>query len=212
MGSRPKFQPWCLKIRCNKDLPRLANLTPKKRKEYFETNRNVLKHQSQVCLLIDGELVAFPSINRDINKLAENPPLLLLQFAGISEAGTTRTMMKLKTAARIQIVQIDTAIYSFEPVLKRLQETKDMQLKDELLFWSDHQPIQEPPEPPTRLTERIIEADPAQDLCHLLGTTKSVKLDHSQRNSLLACLTQRVSLIQGPPGKTLLRPAYNVFF
>jgi hypothetical protein len=39
-----------------------------------------------------------------------------------------------------------------------------------------------------------------QDLQDTVGATRNVKLDSAQAQSLLNGLSQRVSLIQGPPG------------
>jgi hypothetical protein len=40
-----------------------------------------------------------------------------------------------------------------------------------------------------------------KDLKDILKTQKSIILDDSQMRSLCACFMQRVSLVQGPPGK-----------
>jgi hypothetical protein len=149
--------------------------------------------------LIDQEIAAFPTINRDEELLAQNPPVVILQFEG--EASTVRVLLKLETAKHIKLVQIDTAIFAFEPVLKALQEIKSFPLSRELLFWKDDSIVE--CLPLQNRTTNIIEAiraNPYQDLQGLLSTPTPVVLDKSQAASLLSGLTQKVSLIQGPPG------------
>jgi len=109
----------------------------------------------------------------------------------------------VKTATRISLVQIDTAVFAFAPVLKRLQEAKELPLLDELL--SSSSPTS-PPQAPSQLLDVVgkIRANSLGDLKHLLKTASSIQLDTSQLASLLSGLTQSVSLIQGPPGKNQL--------
>lgn len=127
----------------------------------------------------------------------ETPPTVLLSFSG--KASTTKALTKLKMAVNIKLVQIDTAVFSFEPILLRLQDIRSLELEDEVLCWKKGNEIQEPPSPPTDIIEAI-EADPSQDLQALISTPKTVNLDEAQSSSLLMGLKQRVGLIQGPPG------------
>ena len=108
-------------------------------------------------------------------------------------------------------MQIDTAVFSYEPVLHRLQDTKAIELKDELLCWEKGVPMQLPPSPPIDIIRGIEAARPTQDLRSLLGTQgKPIVLDPAQTASLLMGLRQRVSLIQGPPGTEInIPPAIN---
>jgi hypothetical protein len=198
-GSEPKFTPWALKLQCLRDFPEMAKLEPKKRKEYWkkDINKKTLQHQSLACLLMDGEVVAFPAINRNEDLLAAVPPVLLLQFKG--EASTTKALLRLKTAKDIKLVQIDTAVFSYEPILQRLQKMKHLELKDEMLLWKVGETLSDVDSSPTSIINTI-ESNPTQDLRHLLKAPDSIKLDTSQTSSLLMGLKQRVSLIQGPPG------------
>lgn len=118
-GVPNRRQAWGMQFLCKSDIPRLFKGKPKDRKAYLKDNRNLFKNQSVACLLADGAVVAFPTINRNIDLLAEEPPIVTLQFA--SEAGTTNALLRVKTAKRITLVQIDTAVFAFAPVLRRLQ-------------------------------------------------------------------------------------------
>lgn len=197
-GVPTRRQAWGMQFLCKSDIPRLFKGKPKDRKAHLMDNRNLFKHQSVACLLADRKVVAFPTINRNADLLAEQPPIVTLQFP--SEAGTANTLLRLKTAKSISLVQIDTAVFAFAPVLRRLQEAKELPLLDELL--SSSSPNSTPQSPSQSLdVVRKIKADPLGDLKHLLQTASSVRLDASQIASLLSGLTESVSLIQGPPGK-----------
>ncbi|KAJ7035052.1 P-loop containing nucleoside triphosphate hydrolase protein [Mycena alexandri] len=216
-GSDNRACRWGITLRAENDVWFLRNA--KNRKKYLDDHRNYLKHQAYTCLLVDNELCAFPTIYRDEDRLAEKPPkgpVVILQLEG--EASLIKTLVKLKQNKKpqIKLIQIDTAIFSYEPVLRALQEMRDMPLADELLCWSPNSTLEPPsyPESTTRITTitarpksasptaiaEAIRSNPRQDLSALLNTPKSIVLDDSQASSLIAGLTQRVSLIQGPPG------------
>ncbi|KAF8213839.1 P-loop containing nucleoside triphosphate hydrolase protein [Mycena galopus ATCC 62051] len=194
-GSDKRTCRWGITLRANHDLwffRKVAN-----RKKFLDDNRNYLKHQAYTY---DDEVVAFPTIHRDEDRLAEKLPVVILQLEG--DSSTTNALFKLKKKSRpkIKLIQIDTAIFSYQPILAVLQEMRSMPLSHELLCWSPTSTVESPS---FRLPTRIIEAlrsNPRQDLGPLLQTPKPILLDKSQAMSLLAGLTQKVSLIQGPPG------------
>jgi hypothetical protein len=150
------------------------------------------------CLLFDGEIAAFPVVHRDEALLARNPPVIVLQFSD-DESGIERLLIGLKTAENVKIIQLDTAVFSYEPVLKVLQNMRELPLSDDLLYWDENKDVGRLP----TYVEHVVHAlqhNPRTDLQGLIGTNKSIILDGSQASSLLSGLTQKVSLIQGPPG------------
>ncbi|KAJ7494732.1 P-loop containing nucleoside triphosphate hydrolase protein [Mycena galericulata] len=189
---------WGITLQCAKDLPFFDKVKPddSERKAHLKNSRNILKHQSLTCLIVDGEMVAFPTINRDEDLLAQTPPMFVLQLEG--DATISKVLLRLKTAKDIKLVQIDTAVFAFEPVLKALQEMKSMPLAPELLFWSADDILRNPSSSPTHIISALT-SNPRCDVGRLLNTPKSIVLDASQAKSLLSALTQKVSLIQGPP-------------
>jgi hypothetical protein len=191
---------WGLKLKCNTDFNKLfkTKVDPKKRKSHLTANPNTFKHQSLACLIVDGDVVAFPTIIRNEDLLIQTPPIVVLQLTG--DASTHKALLRLKTAKIVKLVQIDTAVFSYEPVLRRLQDIKELSLADELLLWDPSHPTKEPPFIPTQIVTSL-ERDSSKDLQQLLDTPKPIKLDASQGASLLMSLTQRVSLVQGPPGE-----------
>ena len=200
-GEPKKRLPWGLQLQCISDLPQLAKLKDKDkgRKEHFLANPNLFRHQSQGCLIVDEEIAAFPIIHRDIDQLACKPPIITLHLGGL--ASTSNSLLKLKTGRNIKFVQIDTATFAYEPILRGLQEIRDLSLAEEILFWIPGSTSIRSPHMPKALIKRL-EDDRSQDIQDLLQTPKSIRLDKIQMDSLLDGLKKRVSLIQGPPGES----------
>ena len=197
-GEPKKRLPWGLQLQCISDLPQLAKLKDKGRKDYVAANLNLFRHQSQGCLIVDEEITAFPIIHRDPDQLAHKPPIITLHFGDI--ASTSKSLLKLKSGQKVKFVQIDTATFAYEPILRGLQEIRDLSLADEILFWTPGSTSIRPPHMPTALI-KILEDDPLRDIQGILQTPKSIRLDETQMKSLLHGLKRRVSLIQGPPGE-----------
>ena len=208
-GDPRKRRPWGMRLQATTSLQHLFHCKPKDRKAYLDSNRNLFKHQSLTCLVLDDEIVAFPTIERDVDHLADKLPIVTLLFAG--KMSTIKALLRLKTAKSVKLVQIDTAVFAFEPVLRGLQRLKDMPLVDELLFWCPEHSMSQPPHAPTAFIGQV-ERNPTRDLQGLLSTTKSIQLDDSQALSLLTGLKQKVSLIQGPPGETADSPPQRIYF
>ncbi|KAL8800714.1 MAG: hypothetical protein Q9182_004986 [Xanthomendoza sp. 2 TL-2023] len=151
------------------------------------------------CGTENGEITAFPSIHRDADLLAAMPPVISIKFVDAAEASLAKTLLKLKTCQVIKLVQIDTAIFAYEPILHSLQRMKTLPLANELLFWTPGTSIGQPPNAPSRVIDNL-EQNPPSDLRAWTGSSKPIVLDGSQHASLVASLKQTVSLIQGPPG------------
>jgi hypothetical protein len=62
--------PWGLKLQCLYDFPQLARIKDDKRKKFLMDHNKIFKHLSLACLIIDGEIVAFPTVNRDEDLLS----------------------------------------------------------------------------------------------------------------------------------------------
>lgn len=199
MGTDHKRLPWGVVLRCNEGLPHLKKVQPNKRKNFLNDNRHILRQGSMACLLIEGKPAAFPTIHRDEEELARIPAAITIRFA--DDSTLLYALAKMKTAGSVTLVQLDAAVFAFEPFLRRLQEMKELPLSDELLHWDASKDIEGPSFEPAKVI-RDLRTQSGKDLKDVLRITKSVILDESQTNSLCACLHQRVSLVQGPPGES----------
>lgn len=174
------------------------------RVKYLRENRDIVRHQSIGCLLNNGEIVAFGTIDRDEDLLAE----LIVVLQIWDEQAFMKSLLALKTTANphsFQLLVMDTALFAYEPILKRLQDIKQFPLSEELVH------LREIPATNNDKITKIIGKvqDEKRDLLKLLDVRKSFKLDTSQENAILDGLLKRVSLIQGPPGKQTVSLQYS---
>ena len=197
-GEERKRTKWGLIVAGRNDIPQLRNKHDvKSRKAYLSEHRNIFKHQSLACLIVGKEVVAFPTINRNEDLLAKVPPEIVLQFEG--GESTTNALRKLKLGDDVTLIQIDTALFSYEPILKGLQQTKTLPLSSELLLWKKGDEISYVSDQAVQVVEAL-RHNPQTNLQSLLSTSNSIQLDNTQAASLISGLEQTISLIQGPPG------------
>ncbi|KAL4068441.1 P-loop containing nucleoside triphosphate hydrolase protein [Scleroderma yunnanense] len=191
---------WGLQLLCAADFPIFKNVKDKDRRKFLTDDHRgskFLRHQSLACLIADNVVLSLGIIHREEDLLAKKPPVIVLQIEG--QVSISKTLLQLKVAKQVRLIQIDTAIFSFEPVLKALQKMPILPLSEEILFWENGKAIGSPPISVPEITLRLAR-DPSTDIQPLLDTPKSIRLDSCQARSLLAGLNQRLSLIQGPPG------------
>ncbi|KAH7890599.1 P-loop containing nucleoside triphosphate hydrolase protein [Phlebopus sp. FC_14] len=199
-GSGDRRTRWGLMLECDDDLRELKGVEAKNRLTFLtKDNRGskILRHQSLACLIANNQILSFGTIQRVEELLAKNPPVIVLGLHG--EASTAKTLSHLSGGEHVQLVQIDTAFFAFEPVLLALKRMRRVPLCEEILFWEKDAL----PEPAAHQITRIIEpirSNPSVELKSLLTLAKSVTLDSSQAKAMVEGLGQRVSLIQGPPG------------
>lgn len=196
-GPETKRKPCSLKLLCPDDVPQLRNVRAVDRKKYLADNKNVLKHQSLGCLISNGKIVAFATVDRDEDLLAKQPAIVVLRVADASSFG--KVLMACKLAADLCFVQVDTAVFAYEPILKCLQSLTELPLEDQLLSLTPSSTETVSGIQPTKIINAI-RGRWEEDLQNIIKSTHSIKLDQAQADSLLTGLLKRVSLIQGPPG------------
>ena len=194
-----QWVPWALTFECKSDFWRFKNIiNAKAREAHLKKNPRFLRHQSLTCLIADDEVVAFPSIVRDEKLLARDRPILVLRFDN-GWQGIANALMCVPKAEHVKLIHIDTAVFAYEPILAALQMKHTLPLEREILFFKGGMTL----DPPTHYPKEIvaaIKASPTQDLQRLLRTPKPIRLDQAQADALVNALSQRVALIQGPPG------------
>jgi len=205
-GTPDRRVKWGIQLECAHDLSIFDGVKPKDRKAALQNHRRFAKHGSMSCILINDKVIGFASIYRDEDLLSSKPPVFVVQLEG--EASTVNVLTRLKTASNVKMVQIDTALFAYEPVLKAIQDIKDVPLAEELVFWNKDSPTRPPSFDEPDIVSAL-ELDPGCELQSHLQTSSSVKLDQKQATSLITGLTQKVSLIQGPPGG-FIRSSFNL--
>jgi len=191
---------WGIMLQCNQDFPIFRDVKDKDRRTFVTDDHRgskLLSHQSLACIVADNTILSLGVIHRDEDLLANKPPVVVLQIEG--QISTSKALLRLKVAKSIRLIQINVALFAFEPILKALQKVNIMPLSEEILLWEEGVSVMSPTIAIPKITSPLTR-DPSMDLQGLLQTSKPIKLDSSQARSFLAGLNQRVSLIQGPPG------------
>lgn len=197
-GQISRRKACCLKLTCEKDIPQMARLkTSTERNRYVKDNKNFIRHQSFGCLIADGHVLAFATVERDETLLARSPPIIVLRIEDTEPF--VKVLLAGKRSQDLSFVQVDTAVFAYEPILKCLQKITELPLKEQIVDLLPGSSMVEAGVMPADILDRI-QSDCQKDLRDVLNIRKSVKLDQPQADSLITGLTKRVSLIQGPPG------------
>ncbi|KAL2808249.1 P-loop containing nucleoside triphosphate hydrolase protein [Aspergillus granulosus] len=195
-GNDSRQHPCGMVFSCSKGLEDLEKVGQNDRATFLDNDRSFLRHDSFGCLLRGQEIVSFAKINRQVNLLLSNPPKIVLRVIG--DEAVKKTLLYFKLHNDIQFVFVDTPVFAYEPILRRLQDKIDFPLAEELLEHHPEASIIHSHTIPSSLINDI--KDDQTSLQDLLDAKNPISLDPSQRESMLCGLTQRVSLIQGPPG------------
>ena len=201
IGSR---QGWALVFECRDGLRVLPKGDHSKREQFLRDHRKVLANGSLACLLADGKLVGLSLIWRKESRLAQVPPVLHVHLPD-SEIAVRHILSGLRAAKDVQMVQLGTAAYAYEPILQQLQNAKLLPLAEKILQWSpDNTVLDTSQSDSTSLNNLVsqLESNPSMELKSALSLRKSIKLDFCQARSLIAGLTQQIAIVQGPPGNT----------
>lgn len=203
-GTANRREPWAVRVRLKKDLPGLEKFQGTGRRQYVEMHLSFLKHGSMACITVDGEVVALVTVRRDNELLIEEPPILVLQFPTATDS--SNCLKRIHQGKEWKLVVLETPLYAYEPILRRLQLMKKIPLEEDLLFWTPEMEKVGDPVYTLRESEKIkkLKVNLTQGNCvrRVLncGGSKEMVLDEKQGDAMLAALTRRVGLVQGPPG------------
>ena len=192
---------WALHFECIDGLPQVQNLHPKQRKKFIQENRNYLKNESVGCLVVDeGTFLSLATIFREEKLLEQQPAVLCL---GVPGSDVQKVLLRAKTSQQLSFIQLDTPIFSYEPILKQLKEIKELPLVNELFCSTGATTIprvEYKAKPGLAALSEQLEKDNSTLVSGALDISKQITLDLSQAQCFLAGVQKKVSLIQGPPG------------
>ncbi|KAI0107176.1 P-loop containing nucleoside triphosphate hydrolase protein [Nemania sp. FL0031] len=192
--------PWALKLQCMNDLPQMPKKSEAMRRKYLKDNPKYLKHETLACIIADEEVVTLGTLIREEDLLAMQPPVLCLQIPG---ANSERVLRSIKGAKAVKLVQLNTALFSYAPILKQLPEIKELPFEEEVLRWNPKSKSQPPgyglPSIISTLLGDLL-SSPSIDIQNALQLPNSTKLDKSQAACFVTGMLSRLSVIQGPPG------------
>ena len=193
-----RLKPFALSLACQKGLNPLYSYTPADRKSYLLENRQFFKHQAFGCLLHAGDIIAFGTVERDVDKLCLDPPEVVIRILG--GAALKKTLLSFKLYKDIEFLVVDAPVFAYEPILRCLQDKTDLTLAKDLLEYNPSDTATQSNLVPSSIQDQLA-AVCDNNIQHILGTQQPVHLDSSQLKSFLSGLKQSVSLIQGPPGE-----------
>ncbi|KAE8380077.1 P-loop containing nucleoside triphosphate hydrolase protein [Aspergillus bertholletiae] len=196
-GDPKRLRPCTLAISCAKGLETVSNLPAAERKAFLKENRNYLRHNSFGCLLHNKDIIAFATLDRNVDQLCRDVPVIVLRVLG--EHAMKKTLKSFKLHNDIKFLLVDASVFAYEPVLKCLQTKADLPLSQELLEYQRGEPAAGSGLIPADIVQSI-QTMGNGNIQPLIRTKKPVNLDSTQLLSFVSGLTQRVSLIQGPPG------------
>lgn len=198
---QPRASPWSITLVHEADIPQLASQggsdSKRARLDWLKKNNRFLKHGSLVAVYANDTMVAFATVHREEDLLAQVPPVVVIRLEG--ESTVVRALPKLRTATRVKLLPVSVALFAYEPILKAMQNTLTIPLSSELLYWNAGRSPAMIEDPILSLTNAL-RTNLSTDLKHFLNLSNSIKLDKSQGNSFLMGLTQAAAIIQGPPG------------
>ncbi|KAI0152242.1 P-loop containing nucleoside triphosphate hydrolase protein [Hypoxylon sp. NC0597] len=187
-------RPCTLVLQCENDILQMGRASAEVRKKELKKTPAFLRHQSFGCLMKNGVLLAFATLDRNEDRLSLMPPRLCLQVIGADMLGE---VFKALRSGTVDFLLASTPIFAYEPILERLKRKTDIELGHDILIHS-----KDPKEStikPVSIIEAL-ESSPTSNLRGLLKTTKNINLDPSQVTALIHGLKYQTCQIQGPPG------------
>ncbi|KAJ2983613.1 hypothetical protein NUW58_g6220 [Xylaria curta] len=192
--------PWAIKLQCMSGLPQMPKKDDETRRKFLKDHPKYLKHESLACVIADKEVITLGTLIREEDLLSVQPAILCLQ---IPAANCERALQRINGTKAVKLVQLNTAMFSYAPILKQLAEIKELPFENEILRWNAESKSQPPgyvlsPTMTTLLKDLL--SNPSRDIQDALRLPSSTTLDKSQAACFVTGMVQRLSAIQGPPG------------
>ncbi|KAL2074253.1 hypothetical protein VTL71DRAFT_8031 [Oculimacula yallundae] len=187
-----------LAVYCESGLERLSRLAAADKKRFLADFKNYLKHQSFGALVGGNDIYGFAHVNREIDLLVREPPIVLLQFP--DETSFTRAVVALKTSRNLRFTLVNTPIFAYEPILKSLKKIIELPLEQNLLSPGTHDKNFEPLPSLKSMANKILASANIEGGVRVTSNGRRIELDESQVCSVVNALTTPVTVIRGPPG------------
>lgn len=195
--------PYTLYAACNQGVNFPRKLTQGGKKAFITDSKNFIKHDSFGALCLDGSVIAFGSLVRDVENLLKTPPVIGFRFTDDSGLKHALTVLQGPYKDQVRFLIVDTATFAYEPILKRLKTIGELSLEPQLI--NPEQPCQDGPrstklDPFLMQMKSAFQAGVRVKMPTTLRLDKEIYLQDAQLNSFVHGLSRDVALIQGPPG------------
>ena len=138
--------------------------------------------------MVDETEITLGTIIREEDLLIKKPPVLCLQ---IPAKELERALRCLLYAKNVKLIQLNTAAFAYVPILKQLQEIKEISVENELLHWKSGTTLRIPNYNLSPELMRVLDKlkiDPSHDLRNALRLSCPTKLDNAQALCFLSAL------------------------
>ncbi|KAK4061577.1 uncharacterized protein Triagg1_10286 [Trichoderma aggressivum f. europaeum] len=204
LGTAFRARPFTLMVQCREGITFPPNKrSPEAKKKYLEEYKNFVKHSAIGALCLEKDIIAFGSIVREVDGLIKDPPVVGIQVTDNAGLKLAIKALMSQDFSRLKFYVVDTATFSYEPILQRLKEVTEIPIENAIL-----DPAGPPPtyDPPPRLRAFIRELINCRqkglgaELGPKLGFKRTIQIRDAQLDSLIKGLENPVGQIQGPPG------------
>ncbi|KAK8123367.1 hypothetical protein PG999_003285 [Apiospora kogelbergensis] len=197
-GNSQRGKKCSVAVQCQRGLERLTKMKAPLRKAYLEDNKNYLRHQSFGALVSGQTIFGFAFVERNVDLLCEQPPIVCLQFTDSQALG--KALLALKSNCDCNFVLVNTPTFAYEPVLKGLQNMTSLPLQELILDLPGPHDLDTPlgSAARTRLVNKF-KGLSYQETDVVLGQVKR-RVDRSQVEAFTTALESPLALVQGPPG------------
>ncbi|KFA80339.1 hypothetical protein S40288_08438 [Stachybotrys chartarum IBT 40288] len=181
----------------------LRKMSEKKRKQFVEEKKTLFKHGSFCVLCVEKNIIAFGTVVREPSQLMRTTPVIGIHFT--NNSGLKAVLNTLNSSSRelMKLYVMDTAVFAFEPILKRLQDISDLPLQEALVDPSQSGAKCEHPPLLKSMLESLSRAAKNGDkvnLSRFVPMKTPISVCGAQLKSLVMGLEMKMGLIQGPPG------------
>ncbi|KAJ6784538.1 hypothetical protein PWT90_06756 [Aphanocladium album] len=197
-GDEGRARQCALRVSVGSGLERLTKLPATERKTFLAENRNFLPHQAFGAVSSNCTIIGFAFAVRNIDDLVRDPPLLSLSFC--SSDSMEKALRNAAQSQHLEFILVDTPVFAYEPVLRRLREIAELPLDKHLLQMEDGDAEQRF-EIPAKLQAEIRKIrEHSPDGAYLDIAGRSYHIDAAQAAALVTALQNPLAVIQGPPG------------
>ncbi|KHN99716.1 CbxX/CfqX [Metarhizium album ARSEF 1941] len=201
--SDKHVDPLALRLQCEVGIVFPPSCSKENRKDFLESSKSFMKHNSMGALCRNNEIIAFGCLIRDVDLLLKKPPIVVIRFINADALKKSVEALLHNSRGELQFYVVDTATFAYEPILQRLKDIHELPLEDMILEPKSATSRYQPPPNVSLLLGQLraaLEKAEEVDLSPVMEISGSIRISGAQLESLINGLENCVGQIQGPPG------------